>query len=169
MNRYPGAARMARNLLVAILAVVVGKTFLNALTGPVWSPARTTAELERNLRTVQAILLLAIVGLLAYYAIPAGRNLKGIILGYGLFIGASIVNLTLLSHLGVQFLPLWRYLPAATYTVTLLIWCFTLWSYQPNPQPEFEVGIERDYELFAARTAGFLVQMRTLLVKAIRP
>ena len=169
LSQYPGAARMARNALSAIFVVVVSKTFLNALTDPVWSPARTTAELERNLRTVQAMLLLTIVGLLAYYAIPTGRNLKGMILGYGFFIGASIVNLTLISHLGDQFQPWWQYLPAMTYSVTLLIWCFTLWSYQANPQPESEVGIDRDYELLAARTNRLLMQMRALLVRAIRP
>jgi hypothetical protein len=167
LNQYPGAARAARNVLAFVFAVIVGNTFIKALSEPDWSPARTAAELERNLRTVQVILLLMILSLLAYYVIPVGRNLKGMMLGYGFFIGMRIINLTLLFHVGV--LALWRYLPAATYTVTLLIWCFTLWSYQPNPQPEFEVGIERDYELFAARTAGFLVQMRTLLVKAIRP
>jgi hypothetical protein len=98
-----------------------------------------------------------------------GRNLKGMILGYGFFIGASIVNLTLISHLGDKFQAWWQYLPATTYTVTLVIWCLTLWSYEPNPGPESQVGIERDYELLAARTTSLLVEMRGLLGKAIRP
>jgi len=169
LAQYPGAARMAKNVLSVIFVVVVSKTFLNALTGPVWSPARTTAELERNLCTVQVILLVAIVGLLAYYLIPTGRNLKGMILGYGFFIGASVVSLTLRSHLGDSFQPVWQYLPAATHSVTLLIWCFTLWSYQPNPQPESEAGIERDYELLAAQTTKLLTQARGHLVRAMRP
>ena len=168
LSQYPGAARMARNVLSAIFVAVVSKIFLNALTGPVWSPARTTAELERNLRTVQAILLFTIVGLLAYYAIPAGRNLKGMILGYGFFIGARIVNLTVRSHLGDQSQLWWQYVPATTYSATLLIWCSTLWSYQANPQPESEVDVERDYELLAARTTRLLVRMRALLVRAMR-
>jgi len=169
LAHYPGVARMARNVLSAVFLVVVSKTFVNTLSGPAWSPAKTTAELERNLRTVQAILLMIIVGLMIYYVIPTGRNLKGMVLGYGFFIGASVINLTLLSHLGGQFRLWWRYLPAITYSVTLIIWCFTLWSFQANPQPESEVGIERDYELLAARTTKLLMQARVHLVRAIRP
>jgi len=169
LERYPGAARMARSVLAGLFVVALSKTLLNALTGPAWSPVTTTAELERNLRTVQAILLATILVLFIYYTIPAGRNLKGMVLGYGFFIGTSIINLTLISHLGSQFQPWWRYLPAMTYSVTLLIWCFTLWSYQPNPQPDSDVGIERDYELVAARTARLLTQVRAHVVRAIRP
>ena len=169
LSQYPGAARMAKNALGAIFLVVVSKVLFNALTGPVLSPATTTAELERNLRAVQAILLLAVVGLLAYYAIPTGRNLKGMILGYGFFIGTSVMSLTLRSYLGDWFQAWWQYLSVTTYFVTLLIWCFTLWSYQPNPQPESEVGIESDYGLLAARTIKLLTQARAHLVRAIRP
>jgi hypothetical protein len=169
LAEYPGAARMAKNALAAIFLVVVSKVLFNALTGPVFSPATTTAELERNLWAVQAVLLVAIVGLLAYYAIPTGRNLKGTILGYGFSIGASVMSLTLRSYLGDWFQPWWQYLPAMTSCVTLLIWCFTLWSYRPNPEPESDVGIERDYELLVARTTKLLTQARGHLVRAMRP
>jgi len=169
LSQYPGAARMARNVLWIVFVTVVSKTFVSTLSGPAWSPAKTTAELERNLRTVQAILLMIIVGLMVYYVIPTGRNLKGMVLGYGFFIGTNVISLTLRSHLGGQFRLWWRYLPAITYSVTLLIWCFTLWSFQANPRRESAVGIERDYELLAARTARLLMQARVHLARAIRP
>jgi len=169
LSQYPGAARMARNVLSIVFVTVVSKTLVNTLSGPAWSPAKTTAELERNLRTVQAILLMIIVGLMVYYVIPAGRNLKGMVLGYGFFIGTRVINLALRSHFGNEFQPWWQYLPAITYSVTLLIWCFTLWSFQANPRRESAVGIERDYELLAARTTKLLMQARVHLVRAIRP
>jgi hypothetical protein len=169
LKHYPGAARMARSVLAIIFFLVFSKVLFGALTSPLLLLARTTAELERSFRIVQAALLMAIMSLLAYYAIPVGRNLKGMIAGYGLFIGVSVIILTLRSYLGDSFQPVWQYLPAITYYVVLLIWCFTLWSYQPNPRPEPEVGIERHYQLLAARTTGLLVQMRGLLAKAIRP
>ena len=169
LDRYPGAARMARNLLLVIFVLVVLKAFLNTLGGHVWSPAATTAELERNLRTIQAILLLTIGGLFGYYAIPMGRNLKGMILGYGFYVSTSLINLSLRSHFGERFHFWWLYLQPASYLVTLLIWSLTLWSYQANPQPTPDVEIERDYELLTARTTKLLTQVRTYLVRTVRP
>jgi len=146
LGHYPGAARMARDFLSVIFILVVSKAFFNTLSGHhVWSPATTTAELELNLRSVQAILLVALGGLLRYYAIPIGRNLRGMILGYGFFIGTSLINLSFLSRVSEKFHLWWTYLEPVSYLATLLIWCWALWSYYPNPQPEKQVFIERDY------------------------
>ncbi|MFQ5817389.1 MAG: hypothetical protein ACE5H2_05460, partial [Terriglobia bacterium] len=152
LRDYAGAARMARRLLSVIYVVVLAKVLAHTISGSAWSLAETTAVLERNLRTVQAFLLVAILGLLVYYAIPVGRNLKGIILGYGFFVGTIVMSLTVRSYLGAEFQPVWQYLPAAAYFVTLLIWCATLWSYHPNPKPKTEIALERDYGLLAAQT-----------------
>jgi len=46
------------------------------------------------MRTVQALAIAALVALFLVYSIPFGRNLKGILLGYGLFIGASVMWFT---------------------------------------------------------------------------
>ena len=146
LEHYPGAARIARDLLSVIFILVVSKAFVTTLSGRhTWSPARTTAELELNLRTVQAILLVALGGLLFYYPIRIGRNLRGMILGYGFFISTSLINLSFRSHFGEKF-NLWRpYLQPVSYLATLLIWYWALWSYYPNPQPETQVFIEREY------------------------
>lgn len=168
LKYYPGTARMARSVLAMIFLLVFSKVLFGALSGPLWSLAGTTAELERSFRIVQAALLVTIVGLLAYYAIPVGLNLKGMIVGYGLFLGVSVIILTLRSHLGDSFQPVWQYLPAITYYVVLIIWCSTLWSYHPSLQPKPEVEIEHDYELLAAHTRRLLTQVRANLVRAIR-
>ncbi len=169
LKHYPGTARVARSALAIVFVLVLFKALFGAASSSAWSLATGTAELERSLRVVQAALLVTIVGLLAYYAIPVGRNLKGMIVGYGFFIGARVISLTLRSHFGPSFEPVWQHLPALTYYTALIIWCSTLWSYQPNPQPECDGGIERDYELLAARTASALMQARAHLVKAVRP
>jgi hypothetical protein len=166
---YPGAARVARVFLLMLLTLVLCKVFLNVLGGSVFSPARTSADLERYLRVIQALLLSTIVSLLAYYAIPTGRNLKGMILGYGFFIGMSVMHLALRSYLGDAFQPVWKHLGWVSYSIALVIWCSTLWSYQPSPQPSSEVELERDYERLASRTAKLLTQARANLVRVIRP
>lgn len=169
LSRYPGASRMARNVLGLILVMVLSKVFVNALSGPIWSPAKTTAELERNLRTVQGILLVAVIALLVYYAIPIGRNLRGMLLGYGFFVATSIVSLTVRSYLGNESQWWWQYVQPVAYFFVLLIWCGTLWSFRPNPEPEAEAGIERDYMLLAGATKRRLLQARAYLTRAVRP
>jgi len=39
------------------------------------------AALERDMRALQAALLFMIIALLAYYKVPTGRNLMGIVVG----------------------------------------------------------------------------------------
>jgi hypothetical protein len=166
---YVGAARMAHRVLSVLFVVVVAKVLSSALSGTVWSLAQTTAELERNLRFVQTTLLMAILSLLLYYSVPIGRNLKGIILGYGFFLGTSVISLTLRSHLGDGFQLWWQYLQQMAYLVTLLIWSGTLWSYQPNPKPEKEIALEHDYEVLAAQTANTLARARSYILRTVRP
>ena len=169
LKDYPGAARVARTSLLTIFVLVLCKVFMNGLSGAVFSPTSTYVDLERYLRVVQVALLVTIVGFVAYYSISIGRNLKGMILGYGFFIGMTVIHLALRSYLGVAFQPVWQHLGWVSYSVALAIWCSTLWSYQPNPQPSSDVAIDRDYERVALRTAKLLAEARASLVKAIRP
>ncbi|HEX2713079.1 MAG TPA: hypothetical protein VHM88_12850 [Candidatus Acidoferrales bacterium] len=169
LKHYPGTARATRSVLAVVFILVLLKVLSGAVSSSVWSPARAVAELERSLRVVQAALLVTIVGVLAYYTIPVGRNLKGMIVGYGFFIGARVISLTLGLYFAASFQPVWQRLPAMTYYIVLIIWCSTLWSYRPSPQPESDVGIERDYESVVARTTNALLRARAHLVKAVRP
>ena len=169
LANYAGAARMARIFLSVVFMAVVIKVLTSSVSGPVWSGPATTVDLERNLRTAQVLLLITIVGLLAYYAIPIGRNLRAMILGYGFFVGASVASLILRSYLGTRFQPLWQYLQQTIYGATLAIWCTGLWLYSPNPAPGDEARLERDYELLAAQTARLLAQVRAYLMRAVRP
>ena len=125
---YPGTARLARNALALVFAVAVGKALAASLRGPLWWPARTTAELERNLRAVQAFAILGLVILLLAYSIPLGRNLRGIVLGYALFIATSLANLAALASPGKEFQQLWSYSQQAFYLLVLCIWTVSLWT-----------------------------------------
>lgn len=168
LAEYPGTKRIARVVVPGVFLVVLGKIFSHALSDSIWSLAETIPELERNLRTVQAMLLVVAVGLLAYYAIPVGRNLKGIILGYGFYVGLSLISLTLFSYSSETF-KYWRlYLEPSGYVAALSIWTIYLWSYHPNPQPTTEVMLEQDYELLSAHTARAIARARNALLRAVR-
>ena len=161
LNNSPGVARIARTFLWGVLAAVILKVTWNAVSGPVWSPGTTSAELERDLRTVQAILLAGIIALIAYYVVATGRNLKGIIFGYSAYIYASVVSLAFGALPGYGLRPGWRLVQPIAYLAALLIWGCTLWSYSPNPAAETESKIDRDYKLIAEQTRRALSRARS--------
>src|SRR5260370_38957290 len=94
---------MAGSVLACLFILGITRIFVKAWNSPNWIPGRTTLETERDLRIVQLALLIGLVSLFASYAIPLGRNLKGIIYGYGLFIATSVAHLTLRDYLGDSF------------------------------------------------------------------
>src|SRR5947199_7296759 len=161
LNNSSGVARIARTFLWGVLTAVILKVTWNAVSGPVWSPGTTSAELERDLRTVQAILLAGIIALLTYYVVPTGRNLKGIIFGYSAYIYASIVSLAFGSLPGYGLRPGWRLVQPIAYLAALLIWGYALWSYSPNPVAETESKIDRDYRFVAEQTRRAISRARS--------
>ena len=168
LNDYPGALQISRAVVSTGLIVVLTRFLNNALVGPIWGAATTVVDLERNMRALQVMLVIALVGLVRYYAIPLGRNLGGIICGYGFFIGTSVMNLTLRSHWGDSFQAIWVYLQPSAYLLSLVIWCMALWSYQPIPEPERDIRIEQDYEALVEHTEQSLARARRLIVGMIR-
>ena len=167
--RYPGAARMARNMLLFILTMVSSKVLFDTWSGTLWWPSGTVVTLERDFRAVQAVLLIGLLVVIAIYRIPLGQNLWGMIFGYGLFISTSVMILALRVLFGRGFQAEWRYLQPLSYLIVLCIWCITLWSYKAVPVPNTESGIERDYQRVAAVTREGLHHARASLGRAIRP
>lgn len=163
LKSSPGAARIARIFLFGVLGTVILKVMGNALSGTAWSPAATSAELERNLRTVQLLLLFGIVALLAYYRIPISRNLKGITSGYGFYVFACVMCLAFGSLPDYALRPAWRLVQPIAFLAALFIWGGTLWSYQPNPEPETQSEIERDYKSLSEQTTRILSRARSYL------
>jgi hypothetical protein len=163
---YPGAERFA----TAVGLLTFGLVFCFALAYQ-WlgisqsAPKGTAIELERDVRTVQAIFLFGIFAVVSYYQIPIGKNLKGMIGGYGVYIGTSLVSLAFRSYAGHAFDAAWNVIQPSSYDVTLLIWLVALWSYHPNPAPDSAVHLEEDYEALAARTKRALGTVRSRLAK----
>jgi len=168
LARHPGAARMARYLVVIIFAAIFAYVGFRALTSPQWSPGSTNAELERDLRAAQIAILAGVLGVIAYFRIPLGKNSKGLICGYGLFLGTSVMTLALHSYAGSSFDYAWLILQPFLYLVCLLTWTFTMWSYHPNPAPVFddEVG---NYTAYAASSRAAMESVRSNLSKVVRP
>jgi len=100
---------------------------------PTWL-ARLT--LTRNFDAIEAIFILAILAMLFYYRIPLGKNLKGMFLGSGLFLGTTVALYSVRLYAGhplFQRWMEWTYLTNITYDICMVIWLVSFWNYHPNP------------------------------------
>jgi hypothetical protein len=169
LARYRGTGRVARSVLALLLIATMTRILVKAWDSPNWIPGRSLFEIERDLRIVQAALLLGLLALFSYYKIRLGRNLKGITYGYALFLASSLVNLSLREYLGNGFEHVWEYIQPGCYLLVLLLWCVTLWSYAPVPEPELEPRLETDYQSLLRATRGKLGSARIRLMRVMRP
>ena len=160
---FPGTARMARRLLTAVFAMALAKAIADSSNDPRWWAEASVIDIERALRTVQAFAIVALAALFLVYAIPFGRNLKGILLGYGMFIGVSLIWFTFLPAEGYQYRHLWAYLGPASYDLALGVWAVYLWSPQPQQSLAPSLRLEEQYQHVAARTRQRLEQARGYL------
>jgi len=161
---YPGTAKMARKILLFLFVLALAKADVALWSDPRLLAETTALQMERALRTVQAIAIVALVTVFASYSIPFGRNLRGILLGYGLFIAERVICLAFVPVAGKDF---WFYAYSASYLVALGLWLGYLWSYQVIPEAE-NAQLERDYQLIMTTTQRRLQEARGQLRKAVR-
>jgi hypothetical protein len=168
LRPFAGAAKMARYLLLLVFGAVFAKAVANGSDGFLAWLARTSVEIERDLRMVQALAILMLVILFFYYAIPFGRNLGGIVLGYGLFVSMIILQFTLWSY-GVVLPPIWSYVQSVTYFLAVALWIWALWSHAPAAATEVQPRLEEDYKALWMGTRNQLERALARLGSAARP
>ena len=165
----PGIRRLTQRALLTVFAVTVAYTASSFVNGKFSSASRAVAVLGRDLRYIEAGVLLLMLWLLLRYRIPLGRNLRGLLIGYSLWVGINVVNLAFLFVPGNEFSNLLRGLLPTTYALTLGVWCMTLWSFSPEGTQPAETKIERDYDALAAKTQAVLARTSTRIVRIMRP
>jgi hypothetical protein len=163
---YPGTARMARNVLALLFALAIAKGIANAWSDPGWWLQVNARAIEQTLRMVQALGIIALVALFLFYSIPFRSNLRGVLLGYGLFVGARVISLTFVPPDATGF---WSYAYSGCFIAALGIWLVHLWSFTSARASEQAVGrLESDYQRVAASTRRRLEAARGQLAKAVR-
>jgi hypothetical protein len=167
LARYGGVRRMARAVLGVFFALVVAKALVELTGSPIQNFVPTTVELERNLRFVQALLLMAIAALVVRYSVPMGRNIRSMLVGYGFYIGCAVIALSLRSQFGVPFEQTRTLIQRLAYLTALTVWCAGLWSYAPNPVPD--TLIEVDYDRISAQTSRAFGRLREHVIQSWRP
>jgi hypothetical protein len=145
------------------------KVLVDTWNDPLWLWMTTNAHVERALRIVQSLGILALVLLFLFYSIPFGRNLRGILLGYGLFVAVSVIQLTFVANGNSWFSSFWSHVSPGSYLTVLGVWAVHLWSYRAIPEPHKAVELEQQYQRLAAATSRRLREARGYLAKAVRP
>lgn len=169
LQNYPGAARLFKIILSMVFIAIAAKIGLNCLGSAPLPLVRAIADLERSLRQLQALLLTCLLGLFVYYKIPVAKNLRGVALGYALFVGTYVIILTFVSHPATGFGALMRILEPLSYVVSLLIWSVALWVPSPEAAGPIPCKIQEDYEHLAQETRMLLLRARRHLAKVGRP
>jgi hypothetical protein len=167
LSSYPGTARMARAILVLLFTVVVTRTVLRTISVPEWWFRVTPAQVEGALRVCQLLAILALTSLFLFYSIPFGKNLRGIVFGYGFFVSWTVICLALVATGVAKPKGFWSHTFQFSYLLSLLVWTVHLWSYQPNPVPDRAIHLEQDYQRVAAATQRRLHTVRGNLAKAV--
>lgn len=169
LRHNPGVARVAQKLLLVVFVIALTYAASDLLHGGFASVARATADLGRYLLYVKGALLLVMLWLFGRYRISFGRNLLGLTVGYSLVVGLDVMNLALLSFPGNESSVGLRKLLPITYLITLLIWCASLWSLQPDPVQPPESAIDRDYGVLAAKTMATFAHLSARGGRTFRP
>lgn len=168
LQQYPGVVRFAQGLLLSVLAVVVLASAAIVLRHADPSMGRAVSLIERDLRLAQAFLFIVLLALLAHYGIATGKNLRGLTLGYALFIGFRTVQLACYmlfkpaSKLSSELQPM-------VYVFVLLVWTRFLWSRHLEPAPGTQREIEQDYGSLVAATRTTLLRARAYIGRGVRP
>lgn len=155
---YPAVGRVARSVLCLVLALVASKVLADGWVNSNNHLSVTVIVLERNLRAVQAVALISLALLLAYFPIPVNRTQRGVALGYGLFVGTSVIDLTAADALGLRFHSTWVILQPLFYLTVLCVWCAYLWNFEV-PQVAAPVPQDLlDYRSVVGRTRKGLAE-----------
>jgi len=168
LERFAGVARFVRIVLLGMLILVAARASLEFFGASPTPLASSAALLERDLRTLQAILLAALLAIFTFYRIPIGKNLRGIMLGYTLYIGVRVLELTAYTQLSKVDGVFVSKIEPVSYLICLGIWTGALWSRSPEPKMEVASNIGRDYDQLAELTRNKLLRARAYLTRTVR-
>jgi|HubBroStandDraft_1064217.scaffolds.fasta_scaffold04590_2 hypothetical protein len=165
---HDGARKAFRNVALWFFGAIVGYVAIHSMLLRHSNALISSVEVERDLRTAEALLLAAVMGVVAYYGIAIGRSLKGIVVGYGLCVATIVITHSMRSFLGAWFQDYFSAIRSWSYLLSLLIWTYALWSYQPSPAPKRLGDSGPDYDALAMTTKEAVETVREQLGKAAR-
>lgn len=168
LRPFPLLAALANKVMLFTVALLIARVLVGNTWHGTLDPQAMAIILERDLRITQVVFLSGLLLLVYYYSVALGRNIKGLALGYILFLGLVIVELTLRSTLGVDFNEAFMYIQPATYDAILAIWLFALWIEDPVVLFTPARQLDEDYVKLVNATRKRLAQTEEQLLRLLR-
>lgn len=121
--------------------LVVELGLLPAILALGWSQASSvpvphlplSPVIEQYTSFAQALLLLATAAIASYYRMPLGKNLRGLGLGFGVYLLLRVVNFATVQAFP-RFRDYWRLLTPMTFIGMLAIWLWAFWQFAPSAE-----------------------------------
>lgn len=117
-------------------SILVGALTLLALVFWAGGPGPGTSlviDFMRKMALAVATWIVVVIGLAGFYAIPIGRNIWGMAIGFLIFAASQIANFAAFD-LSPRFGPIWPLVHPFSYLCMLAVWVWSLWNYAPNPE-----------------------------------
>jgi hypothetical protein len=122
--------RVAASLMLFLLPSVVALSYDQALFEHYLYPYLSPV-LEQYISLLQAIFLLVPVAVAVFYGTALGRNLRGLVFGFGTYLSVCAANFASLQA-WPGFFPVWRFLFPLTYIGMTAVWLWAFWEYAPS-------------------------------------
>ena len=161
LRHYPAVRTMASFPVAGTFLFVAGQALIQMATGELREMVGGVMRFQRHMRLLELTLLALLVILIVYYGIPMGRNVWGLLLGYGFYLVSSTLMITVRGFAGPASQNSVETVRQLLGVVTALIWVNTLWRFHPSPVPAPSNALEQDYALAAARTRTVIANART--------
>jgi hypothetical protein len=170
LEDYRGADRLALFLAGVMFVLFFGAIAFSLVTHThplAIADWRSHADaIERDLRIVQASFLFLTVAVALYFRIELGRNLKGLVLGFGAFVGVSVIATAFSYYFGEKFAPIFKELQPVAYLFSLCVWLVALWESVTVTNKPPKPPADEDYEKIAGETRKKLREVRSRLSMA---
>lgn len=124
-----------RALLMVELGVLPTLLMLSWVQAPMLEGLRMHLwpVVEQYVSLAQAFLLLTPAAVASYYRLPLGRNLRGLCMGYGIYLFARSVDFASLQAFR-GFAPYWQILTPVMFIGMTVVWLWAFWEYAPSSQ-----------------------------------
>lgn len=135
----PAIRMLGRFLFICVAAAFLVAYIMPALIHP--KPSESALlEITLRLSVTKAVIAVVLLAAAWYYRLLLGRNVGGLMLGFGLYHGVYIAVLSAFGTFGNSYAPvLWFALPLGS-TLCLMVWTIAMWRFEPvrRRAPKFQ-------------------------------